>query len=306
MKYITVNVTAEHMPYVAATYRNRQGIQALRQLPGKNFALDNHGYPLTSRLKVPWQEAERKQEAINSLVNDLYGINGFLRRLLNIKRREELAGELLKISPNTKNKKILNISPSISTQEIEIKSDETKDDDKKEPVELKMKLDMTPEAQAGRAFMAAKRKAFIQSRLIGPYKATLGIMGLLNADLAYSVTILTAFGMTHSDDTVRKATVEVLGLLVDATWLEFSQAQKNSDSTTFTVQDLRDSTLNLDMIANALTFEGHGIFDSNDNVRNMSEVVRVNAENACITMSRHLPQLDEIKHLIDPCKVLKS
>lgn len=306
MKYITVNMATEHMPYVAATYRNREGIRALRQLPGKNFALDNRGYPLTNRLKVPWQEAERKQEAINSLVNDLYGINGFLRRLLNIKRREELAGELLRLSPNTKNRKLLNIPPSIPSQEIEAKPVEIKDDDKKEHVELNMKLDMSSEAQAGRAFMAAKRKAFIQSRLIAPHKATFGIMGLLNADLAYSVTILTAFGMVHSDDAVRKSTVEVLGLLVDATQFEFSQAQKNPDSTTFTVQDLRDSTLNLDMIANALTSEGHGIFDSNDDVRKMSEAIRVNAANMFITMSRLLPKPDTTKRIIDPCKVVKS
>ncbi|MBI2995771.1 MAG: hypothetical protein HYY52_03595 [Candidatus Melainabacteria bacterium] len=260
----TLRVCLEPLFYDAANYRHKKAIQTLQSFPPHNIDIDEEGNPLIPQeLRLCYSEHRDAQDGINKFVASIYDLNGATRKLMQ-NERDLLNEELQKFTALSRDNTLLRaLKPTPSAN----KKEEMTDDEKKlEP----MTLDMSPEAQAGRAYMSAKRRITTEIFLATPFIPMLGVSGIVMAGPPYSLIIANSNGngITHTDEEVRLGAINYLGSEVHGSRERYFYLSRNPDPFTPPKDVLaHEARSNLELIRKILSRKYFGANDRTERVR---------------------------------------
>ena len=272
-----LRVCLDPLLYEAINYRYRIAGNLLKQFPSRGHDIDDFGSPIIpENLRLDSKEEKQYKTDINKFIAEIYRLNGATRKLVQDKR-DKLYDELIKFADLHSNETLENAKRQDSTHKpvTEIK-------DKKNNEPLNLSLDMSPEAQAGRAYLSEKRRTLNQMYLVTPFVPMLGVAGIAMAGPPYSVILLNANGMglTHKDEEVRYGTICFLN----------GQVLSERDRYFFNVSDntpdpfkpdhkylAQEAISNLSFIANSLNRKNYGVYDSSERVSSKANDVQLEA-----------------------------
>lgn len=277
--YKKIRVSLNPLDYLELKYRNPDGIQELRKLPGTRYSLDENGYPAQKRLNSP----------INAYVNRLFILNQALSIALMPDSRDDLSHEI-------RNFLVLNKDPRLpETTEQEVKKTKPEislaSNDSENFFDLSLlgsEMDMSEAAIACRDKLAQKRRDVNEFYVTRKFLFPLAMFGIQSADPAYTATILSAedFGIKHTEPEIRLAAISILDETIKSVWFRFHEAQKHGTLQSsnnegvlamVTFEDLKGDLENLQTITRSLVQKDYGMFDDDFDVRNIATIAIQNS-----------------------------
>ena len=214
-----IKVSVNILDYLSLKYKNPDGINELRKLPGMQYPLNQYGCPERTGINNP---------SVKAYTCRLLELNQALAIALMPDSRDELTQEI-------RNFLFLNKDTRLP-EKIEIKKKEEKkslDGQNNNPEnvfdfsELGSGMDMSSAAIASRDMLGQKRRDANEFYTTRRFLFPLAMFGIQSADPAYTAAILGAndFGVKHRNPEIRSASILILDGIVKSIWLKFQMAK---------------------------------------------------------------------------------
>ena len=273
----SIRVCMEPTLYEAINYRHRVAGNVLKRFPPGGHDIDDFGNPIIpADLRLNCSEEREAQSDIQSLVTDIYTLNGATRKLL-LEKRDRLCDELAKFQELGNDEILTHARRPDNSNKPTIEGKETK---KQNDEPLSFNLDMSPQAQAGRTYLNEKRRALNQMYLVTPFTPMLGMAGIAMAGPPYSIIILNALGLIHEEEEVRFGTICFFDGQVSSERSRYFTNITNNTPDIFKPGNkyfANETISNLAFIATSLNRKRFGVYDRSEKVRSKAEDVQLNA-----------------------------
>lgn len=286
---IQIRASVNPLDYLELRYRNPIAIEALRELPGKRYSLDNNGYPRGREIDIA---------PIDPYIGRLYYLNQALYRALMPDIRDALSSEVRNFLTLNRDPRL----PEKIDQDNPDSNNPSTPHSQENPFNISslgIEMDMSKASIESRDKLGQKRRDLNQFYVTREFLLPLAMFGIHSADPAYTATILSAhrFGIKHPNPEVRLATVLILGESIKSIWFNFQMhtralpCHQNNTLSTITSKNLRDDLASLRTISNALTQEGYGINDNNFDVQNIATNTVQNVHKAQTIISKYIDKV---------------